>query len=184
MRASGLQVEIAIAIKLKLRLPIAGATGQPELLGDVRSAELLRRDAHARDEPQPGESFETFSIWFHGSLCAKKRKEDDPLNRESICPQAAAVENATRRRLTLIQGPPGTGKTRTAAEVVRTWVLEGRTPVLLCADSNIAVDNLCEAVAAMGQVRPHGFFLLTAFEQSRKCSEKAVKGHGNTMEMQ
>ena len=57
--------------------------------------------------------------------------------------QARAVAHAVRRRLTLVHGPPGTGKTRTAVEIVRTWVREGRTPVLVCADSNIAVDNLC-----------------------------------------
>ena len=62
--------------------------------------------------------------------------------------QAKAVAEATRRRLTLVHGPPGTGKTRTAVEIVRRWVMEGRTPVLVCADSNIAVDNLCSGVSS------------------------------------
>ena len=62
--------------------------------------------------------------------------------------QAKAVAESTRRRMTLVHGPPGTGKTRTAVEVVRQWVLSGRTPVLVCADSNIAVDNLCASFLA------------------------------------
>jgi hypothetical protein len=66
--------------------------------------------------------------------------------------QAAAIAHATRRRLTLVQGPPGTGKTHCACEIVLQWVREQRhgAAVLVCADSNTAVDNLAAALQRRG----------------------------------
>ena len=56
--------------------------------------------------------------------------------------QNSALKIATTQLLTLIQGPPGTGKTTTAVEIVLEWVRQSPTPILACADSNIAVDLL------------------------------------------
>jgi len=60
--------------------------------------------------------------------------------------QVYAVKTVLQRPLSLIQGPPGTGKTVTSATIVyRLSHLTG-SPVLVCAPSNIAVDQLTEKV--------------------------------------
>ncbi|KAG5839939.1 hypothetical protein ANANG_G00210620 [Anguilla anguilla] len=51
-----------------------------------------------------------------------------------------------QRELAIIHGPPGTGKTTTVVEVVLQAVKQG-LKVLCCAPSNVAVDNLVEALA-------------------------------------
>lgn len=58
--------------------------------------------------------------------------------------QQAAVQFALQQReLAIIHGPPGTGKTTTVVEVICQAVAGGEK-VLVCAPSNIAVDNLLE----------------------------------------
>lgn len=60
--------------------------------------------------------------------------------------QSQAVKTALTNPLTLIQGPPGTGKTVTSASIIHHLVKQGQGPVLVCAPSNIAVDQLCEKI--------------------------------------
>lgn len=62
--------------------------------------------------------------------------------------QREAVEFALKRSdLAVIHGPPGTGKTTTLVEVIRQHVKLG-AKALVCAPSNLAVDNLVERLAA------------------------------------
>jgi ATP-dependent RNA/DNA helicase IGHMBP2 len=49
-----------------------------------------------------------------------------------------------------VHGPPGTGKTTTLVELIRQAVLRG-DKVLVCAPSNLAVDNLLERLLAHGE---------------------------------
>jgi len=51
-----------------------------------------------------------------------------------------------QRELAVVHGPPGTGKTTTVVEVIRQTVKTGGK-VLVCAPSNVAVDNLVERLA-------------------------------------
>jgi len=71
---------------------------------------------------------------------------DLPLNET----QMKAVENSLRSRLTVIQGPPGTGKTHTAVQLVRAWARYEMGPAMVCAESNVAVDNLLEGLLECG----------------------------------
>ena len=56
--------------------------------------------------------------------------------------QSRAISESVTRRLSLIQGPPGTGKTHTAVQLIKVWTRQETGPILACADSNVAVDNL------------------------------------------
>ncbi|KAH6941653.1 hypothetical protein HPB50_021630 [Hyalomma asiaticum] len=62
--------------------------------------------------------------------------------------QKEAVAFSLRQKeLAIIHGPPGTGKTTTLVEVVLQCAKQG-SKVLVCAPSNVAVDNLVERLAA------------------------------------
>ena len=77
-------------------------------------------------------------LTFTQPRAADSTGKDAALNQE----QRAAVKHALLADdLFCIHGPPGTGKTRTLVEVVRRAVDAGER-VLVCADSNQAVDNL------------------------------------------
>uniref|UniRef100_A0A0N5CES7 DNA helicase n=1 Tax=Strongyloides papillosus TaxID=174720 RepID=A0A0N5CES7_STREA len=58
--------------------------------------------------------------------------------------QVNAVRQALRKPLTLIQGPPGTGKTVCSANLIYHLVHQRKGKILVCAPSNIAVDQLAE----------------------------------------
>lgn len=65
-------------------------------------------------------------------------------------PQETAVRSVLGTPLALIQGPPGTGKTVTSATIVYHLAKVSKGQVLVCAPSNIAVDQLAEKVALTG----------------------------------
>lgn len=70
----------------------------------------------------------------------------EPLNHQLNPPQIDAVKYALGSDLSIIFGPPGTGKTATVVETVRQLVSQG-SRVLVCAPSNVAVDNLVERLS-------------------------------------
>lgn len=77
-------------------------------------------------------------LTFTQSRVADSSRHDPQLNQEQ---QAAAKYALLSDDLFCIHGPPGTGKTRTLIEIVRRAVDAGED-VLVCADSNQAVDNI------------------------------------------
>lgn len=64
--------------------------------------------------------------------------------------QVFAVKSVLQRPISLIQGPPGTGKTVTSAALVYHMAKQGQGQVLVCAPSNVAVDQLAEKISATG----------------------------------
>lgn len=66
--------------------------------------------------------------------------------------QTRAIAMMLSERLSLVQGPPGTGKTRVIVEAIRLlkrhW--EVPHPVLVCAHTNVAVDNVVAGLKAQG----------------------------------
>ena len=62
--------------------------------------------------------------------------------------QITAIKSVLSTPLSLIQGPPGTGKTVTSATII--YHLAKSSQVLVCAPSNVAVDQLCERVHRTG----------------------------------
>lgn len=64
--------------------------------------------------------------------------------------QVEAVKNVLQKPLSLIQGPPGTGKTVTSATIVYHLVKQNQGKVLVCAPSNVAVDQLAEKIHSTG----------------------------------
>eukprot|EP01041_Mallomonas_annulata_P006922 gene6922-14061_t len=64
--------------------------------------------------------------------------------------QLTAVRQVLQRPISLIQGPPGTGKTVTSATLVYHLAKQNMGQVLVCAPSNVAVDQLTEKIHMSG----------------------------------
>ncbi|KAL2651637.1 hypothetical protein R1flu_019765 [Riccia fluitans] len=78
---------------------------------------------------------------------AKKQLSFTPINRGLDHSQRAAIAKALiSNSVMLLHGPPGTGKTTTVVELILQEV-KRESKVLVCAASNIAVDNIVERLA-------------------------------------
>lgn len=64
--------------------------------------------------------------------------------------QVNAVKAVLQKPLSVIQGPPGTGKTVTSATLVHHMANSGQGQVLVCAPSNVAVDQLTDKIHRTG----------------------------------
>ncbi|KAK9479226.1 P-loop containing nucleoside triphosphate hydrolase protein [Lipomyces japonicus] len=64
--------------------------------------------------------------------------------------QVHAVKSVLQKHISLIQGPPGTGKTVTSATLVYHLAQMNPGQVLVCAPSNVAVDQLTEKIHRTG----------------------------------
>ncbi|XP_055344639.1 uncharacterized protein LOC129592592 isoform X2 [Paramacrobiotus metropolitanus] len=85
-----------------------------------------------------------------------------PVNNVLNAKQKEAVQMALINPVSLIQGPPGTGKTKTAVAIIRSLLQDPLAKILVCAPSNVAIDDLTlkTATADRGlkilRLLPHG----------------------------
>lgn len=78
-----------------------------------------------------------------------------PFNANLNTSQIAAIEHALGSPyLAAIHGPPGTGKTTAVTELILQAVSRGQR-VLVCAPSNVAVDNILEKLVTPIPLSPH-----------------------------
>uniref|UniRef100_A0A7S2DKE2 Upf1 domain-containing protein n=2 Tax=Haptolina brevifila TaxID=156173 RepID=A0A7S2DKE2_9EUKA len=64
--------------------------------------------------------------------------------------QVFAVKEVLQKALSIVQGPPGTGKTVTSASIVYHLAKQNQGQTLVCAPSNVAVDQLTEKIHRTG----------------------------------
>lgn len=83
--------------------------------------------------------------------------------------QTNAVRSVLQKPLSLIQGPPGTGKTVTSATIIYHLAKINGGQVLVCAPSNVAVDQLCE------RIHRTGLKVVRVTAKSREDVESSVK---------
>ena len=83
--------------------------------------------------------------------------------------QVGAIRAVMQNRLSLIQGPPGTGKTVTSATIIYHLAKTTKSQVLVCAPSNVAVDQLCE------RIHYTGLKVVRVTAKSREDVESSVK---------
>jgi superfamily I DNA and/or RNA helicase len=103
--------------------------------------------------------------------------------------QRRAVQHAlSARDVAIVHGPPGTGKTTTVVELIRQAVRRG-DKVLVCAPSNLGVDNVLERLLAWGEkavrlghparvlpaLREHTLDLLVEEHPDARAARKLVK---------
>ncbi|OQS07379.1 DNA polymerase alpha-associated DNA helicase A [Thraustotheca clavata] len=98
-----------------------------------------------------GPAMPILNVVFHGAEPQANpiQKLDSP-NAATMNPsQIEAIQYAIASKdIALIHGPPGTGKTTTVVELITHCVLKQKMKILVCAPSNIAVDNVLEKLAA------------------------------------
>ncbi|SCV69006.1 BQ2448_2026 [Microbotryum intermedium] len=82
--------------------------------------------------------------------------------------QIYAVKSVLQKPLSLIQGPPGTGKTVTSASIVYHLAKMNPGQVLVCAPSNVAVDQLTE------KIHQTGLKVVRVTAKSREALESSV----------
>lgn len=83
--------------------------------------------------------------------------------------QINAIKAVLSQPLSLIQGPPGTGKTVTSATIIYHLAKMNSGQVLVCAPSNVAVDQLCE------RIHRTGLKVVRLTAKSREDVESSVK---------
>lgn len=84
--------------------------------------------------------------------------------------QKVAIQSVLNNAITVLQGPPGTGKTSTIHEIILQLLDQLNTyPILVCASSNIAIDNIAEKL-----LPTHGKQILriTALEKEREYNKQ------------
>ncbi|CAK4383924.1 unnamed protein product [Aphanomyces euteiches] len=97
-----------------------------------------------------GPAMNVLNVIFHGAPPSSNPLPTIvPVNPGMNASQIDAIRFALASKdVALIHGPPGTGKTTTLVELIYQCVTQHKMKVLVCAPSNIAVDNVLEKLAA------------------------------------
>jgi len=119
--------------RLQLHLPQAARPRAGRRAVQGGAAQALLGAQPARAQPQPG-----------------VRREDGAAAAAEPHPGRTLAKSATPQPSNHAQGPPGTGKTVTSATLVYQLVQALGGPCLVCAPSNIAVDQLTEKLHRTG----------------------------------
>ncbi|KAG8935227.1 hypothetical protein FRC01_005483 [Tulasnella sp. 417] len=156
----------SLDVNLENNLPIGSATREPILQGTFLRDVLLQEFRNPSLESpsggeqdlaitQPGAFSEDHLIqsWAHRYIRPSPIPiPGDPVLKDLNESQLKAIALMIGNKISLIQGPPGTGKTRTIAETVKILKAHFQVPqpILICTYTNVAVDNLIEALVAAG----------------------------------
>jgi superfamily I DNA and/or RNA helicase len=122
-------------------------------LSHDEAARLRQRRALDRARTARGDRLAEVRGILLGQMPASFKPPDDfaPLDASLNESQQEAVRFAlSAHDVAVIHGPPGTGKTTTVVELIRQSVRRGEK-VLVCAPSNLAVDNLLERLLVHGE---------------------------------
>jgi ATP-dependent RNA/DNA helicase IGHMBP2 len=166
------------------------ATYRVDLAND-EAARLRQRQALERARTARGDRLAELRAVLLGEREPEygSEAEFDPLDAGLNDSQRAAVRFALGARdVAVVHGPPGTGKTTAVVELIRQAVRRGER-VLVCAPSNLAVDNLLERLLAHGeravrlghparvlpQLREHTLDLLVEDHTDVRLARKWVK---------
>lgn len=143
------------ALRVALNAPPEGERGDGAFRvdrADDESARLRQRQALDRARSAHGDRLAGLRAVLLGEAAPDfEPAEEEPASADLDASQRGAVRFAlTARDVAIIHGPPGTGKTTTLVALVREAVRRGQR-VLVCAPSNLAVDNLLEGLLARGE---------------------------------
>lgn len=170
--------------------PGYGGTYRVDLAHD-EAARLRQRQALERARAAKGDRLAELRAVLLGERAPQFGVVEDftPLDEGLNESQREAVAFALAARdVAVVHGPPGTGKTTTVVELIRQAVRRGDR-VLVCAPSNLAVDNLLERLLANGeravrlghparvlpQLRAHTLDLLVEDHPDLRLARKWVK---------
>ncbi|MFO0841194.1 MAG: AAA domain-containing protein [Gemmataceae bacterium] len=158
----------------------------PDEMARVRQRQALDRAAAAKRDRLAE---------LRAALLGERRPEFEDIREVETLDSGLNASQRDAVRLALaakdvavLHGPPGTGKTTTVVEVVRQAVRRGWR-VLVCAPSNLAVDNVLERLIAFGEsavrlghparvlpaLREHTLDLLVERHDDAKLARKLVK---------
>ncbi|RHY31203.1 hypothetical protein DYB32_003680 [Aphanomyces invadans] len=101
---------------------------------------------------------------FHGAAPSSSPLPSIDLSRRSTMnpSQVGAIQFALESKdIAMIHGPPGTGKTTTLVEFITLCVQQYQMKVLVCAPSNIAVDNILDKMASAQASKKSGKLRMT-----------------------
>ncbi|KAI3689809.1 hypothetical protein L2E82_47779 [Cichorium intybus] len=128
------------SLPLLLRSPLAAPPRNPKLIqrDHHNSRQLSHRTSHCSDS-----SMSIICIPWSDSVLII-------FDFGGVFLYVFAVKSLLQRPISLIQGPPGMCKNVTSAAIVYHMGKQGQGQVLVCAPSNVAVDQLAEKISATG----------------------------------